>query len=162
MLSRLPQDDLDAVTRIELPWYGRVAAPTVLPVAETGSDEDAYLALLGRTLQRIRKRFLKINQTALADRVGVDLTTISRWENGKTSLSAYDLTRLWRGLRRKEDDEPVPADWLLNPTDSMTELDRRIGQLSRVAAEAARAEAEAEQARRVGGGPRAQRGRPRA
>lgn len=136
-------------------WSGRTAVLTVLPVLPTEPDDDAYLVRLGRTVQRIRKRLLKVNQGELARRVGVDLNTISRWESGRTSLSAYNLTRLWRGL-------DCPAEWLMEPTDSMTELDRRIEQLRRGAAEAARADVEAERNLRAVGGRSAQRGKSRA
>lgn len=139
----------------ELVWSGRTAVLTVLPVLPTSPDDDAYLVRLGRTVQRIRKKLLGINQAEFARRVGVDLNTISRWESGKTSLSAYNLTRLWRGL-------DCPADWLMDPTDSMTELDRRIEQLRRAAAEAAKADVAAERALRAVGGKSAPRGRSRA
>lgn len=133
-------------------WYGRAAVLTVLPVPGTESDEDAYLNKLGRTVQRIRKRLLEINQAELGERVGVDLNTISRWENGKTSLSAYDLTRLWKGLK-------VPAEWLMDPTDSMTELDRRIAALRAIAAAAAQAETEADDGPPAAGGKGPRRGK---
>lgn len=136
-------------------WSGRTALLTVLPVLAAEPDDDAYLVRLGRTVQRIRKKLLKINQGEFAGRVGVDLNTISRWERGETSLSAYNLTRLWRGL-------DCPADWLMDPTDSMTELDRRIEQLRRAAAAAARADVADELARRAGAGRSARRGRSRA
>jgi transcriptional regulator with XRE-family HTH domain len=139
----------------ELVWSGRAAVLTVLPVLPTSPDDDAYLVRLGRTIQRIRKKLLMVNQGELARRVGVDLNTISRWESGRTSLSAYNLTRLWRGL-------DCPAEWLMEPTDSMTELDQRIEQLRRGAAEAARADVEAERALRSVGGRSVPRGRSRA
>ena len=84
--------------------------------------EDAYLRRLGQMIKLIRKRLRLGDQAAFGELVGRDKTTISRWENGKTSLSAYDLSLLQRAL-------DVPADWLLDPTDSLGELDERIEQL---------------------------------
>jgi len=138
MLSTLPKRNQPSESSTGLLWSASAAALTLLPVPGTESDEDVYLNKLGRTIQRIRKRLLGINQSALGERVGVDLNTISRWENGRTSLSAYDLTRLWHGLGKP------PAEWLTDPTDSMTELDRRIALLRAKAAAAAQAASEAD------------------
>lgn len=98
--------------------------PHTLPsMAEPrNSDEDAYLRRLGVMVQLIRKRLLGVNQTELGEAVHRDKTTISRWENGHTSLSAHDLSQLWAAL-------DVPAEWVLDPTDSIDELDRRVVQL---------------------------------
>lgn len=118
-------------------WSDSVGVPTVWLVPSTQKTtpgEDAYLRLVGLMVQRVRKLMLHESQEEFAGRMGLDKNTVSRWENGKTSLSAHNLTRLWRALG-------VPADWLLDPTDSVTELDRRIGEFQRVASEAARAEA---------------------
>lgn len=109
-----------------LPW------PTVWGVAER-SEEDAYLARLGASVRLIRKRFLRLSQDGLGQRVGRDKNTISRWENGKTALSAYDLVQLWRAL-------DVPCDWVLEPIDSISDLEARVSRLQRAASEAARAE----------------------
>lgn len=109
-------------------WPPYTAARTVLGVS---GEEDAYLLRLGATVRLIRKRLLGLNQEGLGARVGRDKNTISRWENGKTSLSAHDLVQLWTALG-------VPADWLLDPTDSLSELEMRVASLQRAASEAAR------------------------
>lgn len=92
--------------------------------------EDDYLSRLGAAIQSARKA-LKLSQAELGERVGRDANSISRWERGATSLSAYDLVQLWRAL-------DVDAEWLLEPTDSISELERRAAQLRRAALEAAR------------------------
>jgi transcriptional regulator with XRE-family HTH domain len=101
--------------------------------------EDDYLRRLGAVIRAARKA-RGWGQEELADRVGRDKNSISRWERGATSLSAYNLVQLWEALE-------IPADWLIEPTDSLSELDRRVAQLRRAAEEAARADVEAEQAR---------------
>jgi transcriptional regulator with XRE-family HTH domain len=119
---------------IPVVWSPRASAATfgTMPEREA-SDEDAYLLLLGNAIQRIRKRLLGVNQETLGERVGRDKNTISRWEGGKTSLSAYDLRLLWQALG-------VPAEWMLDPPDSITALERRVQALQRAASEAARDE----------------------
>src|SRR5690348_1813567 len=84
--------------------------PSLPSLPVVGPDEDAYLLRLGRTIARVRKHYAGLGQQELADRIGVAMNTISRWENGATSLSAYDLSRLWQALN-------CPAEWLLNPED---------------------------------------------
>lgn len=128
------------------------AVPTVWDVPEddpSPPSEDEYLLKLGATLKHVRRKLLKVNQPEVARRVGREKNTISRWENGRTSLSAFNLAQLWTALE-------IPAEWLLDPTDSVTELDRRIALLRRVASEAA-ASAAAEPRRRSGGGRAAPR-----
>lgn len=121
----------------------------------TASD-DEYLMRLGVTVKHVRRRLLRIGQVELGRLVGRDKNTISRWENGKTSLSAFDLAQLWNALT-------VPGDWLLDPTDSVIELDRRIerlrGERLAQAALAASQEAEEERRRRADDGAAGQRGR---
>lgn len=138
---------------LELVWSGSPVVDSVPFVPEI-SDQDAYLLRLGKTVQRVRKRMLGITGEELAAEVGVEKNTISRWENGKTSLSAHDLVRLWKALN-------VPAEWILDPTDSVTEIDRRTAQLRRAAEVAARADAEAVVSRRDAGGKTARRGTKR-
>lgn len=113
------------------PW---AALPIVRAVRE-GSEEDAFLTRLGASVRLIRKRYLHLSQDGLGQRVGRDKNTISRWENGRTALSAFDLVQLWRAL-------DVPCDWVLDPTDSISDLEARVLLLQRAATEAARAEVE--------------------
>lgn len=118
-----------------LMWPPFPAGPNVRRVPEEAtSEEDAYLLRLGNTIQRVRKKWTRVSQEALGDRVNRDKNTISRWENGKTSLSAYDLARLTAAL-------DCPCEWLVDPPDSITDLEMRIARLRRAAEEAARADA---------------------
>jgi len=110
-----------------LAWTDSDGASSVLRV-----PEDDYLRRLGAVVREARK-LRGWSQEDLGERVNRDKNSISRWERGATSLSAYDLVQLWQALE-------VPADWLLDPTDSISEIDRRIAHLRRAAAEAARAD----------------------
>lgn len=135
-------------------WSPSVAVSTVLRMVDSPadelSDEDAWLLKLGKTLSYIRRKVRHLTQEELAERMSIgDANTISRWENGKTSLSAHNLSRLWLAL-------DCPPDWLLDPTDSVTELDRRAAKLRRLASEAARQQAQVE-ARASGAGRRSRR-----
>lgn len=129
-----------------LAWTGIPDAFSVPAVAE-----DDYLRRLGAVIQASRKA-LGWSQAELGDKVGRDANSISRWERGATSLSAYDLVRLWEVLG-------VDAEWLLSPTDSITELDRRVAHLRRLAVAAAKRDVEVEQARRAEGDKAPQRGK---
>lgn len=129
-------------------------------LAWTGSDdgssfglvaEDDYLSRLGAVIQAVRKA-RRWSQAELGERVGRDANSISRWERGATSLSAYDLVQLWQVLE-------IDAEWLLQPTDSISELERRAAQLRRAAVEAARDDQAEAQARRGGAGAGARRGK---
>lgn len=113
------------VTDAELAWTGSADGFSVAPV-----PEDEYLRRLGAVIRETRK-LRRMSQDELGAKVGRDNNTISRWERGATSLSAYDLSQLWVALE-------IPAEWLLEPTDSISEMGRRIAQLRRAAAEAAR------------------------
>ena len=75
-----------------------------------------------------------MSQEDLADAMKVDKNTISRWENARTEPKAYDLARLGDVLN-------VPGDWLLRPTDSISEMDLRLDQLQRAAGVAETADA---------------------
>jgi transcriptional regulator with XRE-family HTH domain len=111
-----------------LAWTDSDAASSVAFV-----PEDDYLRRLGAVIKSVRK-MRDWSQEELGEKVGRDKNSISRWERGATSLAAYDLVQLWAALE-------IPAEWLLEPTDSISELDRRVAQLRRAAEEAARHDA---------------------
>lgn len=113
--------------------------------------EDEYLRRLGVAIQRCRK-FRKLSQEELGKLVGVPPNTISRWENGVSSLSAFNLATIREKLE-------VPAEWLLVPTDSISEIERRLADLRRDAVEAARLDVADEQARPAGAGRGVRRGK---
>lgn len=125
MSSSLFQHVSTRLVDARLSWTDRDAGLSVPFVAE-----DDYLRRLGAVIRAARK-VRRINQETLGERVGRDVNTISRWERGATSLSAYDLARLWEAL-------DVPAEWFLSPTDSISELEQRAALLRRAAVEAAR------------------------
>lgn len=99
-------------------------------------ERRAYRRRLGVNLERIRTTLTEYTQETIADELGVDTETYARWERGSREPKAYDLFRV-------ADKFGVPSDWLVSPTDSLTEIDRRLSQLRRAAEEAARAEAAA-------------------
>lgn len=134
-------------------WSRHMVALPIVDHVKEGSGEDAYLMRLGASIRLIRKRFLRLSQDGLGQRVGRDKNTISRWENGRTALSAFDLVQLWRAL-------DVPCDWVLDPTDSISDLEARVSQLLRVASEAARAEMAGAPDQPSGGAAAPRRGRP--
>lgn len=70
--------------------------------------------LIGKT--RLDK---DISQERLAEAAGVSLATLSRWERAINAPKSYQLGKLWKAL-------DCPPDWLLDPPDSMSDLDRRL------------------------------------
>ena len=89
------------------------------------ADRDDFQRSLGRTLYRVRRRLTKYrSQDSIAEALGVDGDTIGRWERGEQEPRAFELAMLC-------DRYEVPADWLLNPTDSGRELETRIEILRR-------------------------------
>lgn len=131
-------------------WSGRSAAGTVLPMPGSAEDENAYLRRLGRTIEGLRNA-RGWTQEQLAERLARDKNTVSRWENGRTSISAYDLVLLANTLGAQVAGG-LPPEWLVEPTDSVTELDLRIERLRQAAAAAARRAAEGGPDRPSGGG----------
>jgi transcriptional regulator with XRE-family HTH domain len=115
-------------------WHGARAVSNV-PDVPPLPDEDSYLRLVGRSIEAFRKA-KGLTQQELGTLCSVDKNTISRWENGKTSLSAFNLHLLTEHL-------DVDGDWLIRPADSITEVDARAAIVRRAAQEAARAAAEA-------------------
>jgi transcriptional regulator with XRE-family HTH domain len=85
-------------------------------------EREAFRRRLGWTLGAIRRRLTPYSQQSIADVLGVDTETLGRWERGLREPKVSELVQLWRRY-------DVPAEWLLDPTDSITELDRRIGDL---------------------------------
>lgn len=138
--------------RPNMGWSGRWAVDTVTDVEAEEEARRAYRRRLGGNLERVRKQLTDYTQESLADALGVDIETYARWERGSREPRAYDLAQLAEKLG-------VPAEWLLDPTDSFTELDQRIAQLRRAAAEAARADEEEGQGPTAGDGKGAPRGK---
>lgn len=163
MLSTRPVYPQIAGVPVERSWSRANVAPTFLDVeAVAKAERVAFRRRLGVTLTRIRTELTEYTQATIAEELGVDTETVGRWERGEREPKTWQLSQ----LVEKYDLPPDVAAWVLFPTDSLTELDRRIAeirtaQLRRAAEEAARHEA-AEDDRRGGGGASARRGRSRA
>lgn len=102
-------------------WSDISAARTVPAVEQEdhSAERAAFRRRLGTNIARIRSTLTEYTQASIAEELGVDTETVGRWERGDREPKVYDLARLARAY-------DVPADWLLEPTDSITELDARI------------------------------------
>lgn len=116
------------------PWSDETAVVTFPDVVD---DEGrvAFRRRFGHNLARIRRDLTKFSQGDVAERLGIDAESYGRVERGTREAKAYEMVIIADMLG-------VPADWLLDPTDSLAELDRRLALLRRAAAEAARGEGE--------------------
>lgn len=135
-------------------WSDRTRLPTVLLMAGTDGARTAFRRRLGQSIAAFRAAHGDTQQ-ALADYLEVDLETVGRWERGSREPKAYELNRIAARYL-------APPDWLLNPTDLLSERDARAELLRQVASEAARADVADALRRRGGGGTSPQRGRARA
>lgn len=109
-----------------------------VPYADDGLDEDAYKKKVGAVITELRlARGIK-RQPDLAVLVNVSPRTVSRWENGHTAPTAWDLRTLSDQLR-------VPVGVFLDPP---TYLDLDELQISYAAEATLRREMLKRQARR--------------
>lgn len=105
---------------------------------EEDGERGDYKRRLGFTLSRLRTALdPALTQERVAEALGVDAETVGRWERGDREPKAYDLHRLATLYQ-------APPEWLLAPSDSLSEVDARLAWLRREAAEAAQRAVEAE------------------
>jgi len=84
-------------------------------------DEMGYRVRLGQVIAEVRT-LEHVTQGDLAERIGRTPAAISRWENGHTLPTAFDLRRISEALR-------MPPDLLLfPPARQMTEIELRLRQ----------------------------------
>lgn len=85
-------DDFDSVT---LPHAGQVYVSTKKPtlMVDTERTEEAVVLRVGRNIKE-RRSALGLTQAQLAERLGVDTETLSRFERGKHSPTLKNLVRL--------------------------------------------------------------------
>lgn len=98
-----------------------LSAPHAVPsliVVGTVEDEDNFALRLGSLIAKLRLD-RDMGQEKLAELLQVDKSTLSRWERGLNPPKAYQLQRIAMALG-------CPAEWLLNPPDAMSDLDRAI------------------------------------
>lgn len=114
--------------------------PTFPGMAQEDGERAAFRVRLGMNLQRVRRRYTTYTQATIAAKLGVNPDTVGSWEKGDTEPQAWELAEMIRRYK-------VPCEWLVDPTASVTLLDRRIAQLRRAASEAARDDVEGEPGR---------------
>lgn len=96
MLSRVPVTNIAAESAALVIWPYGYAAPTLraVPKRPMADPERAdYLLRFGNTLRRIRKAAGKTQQE-VADKLKVDVQTVSRWENGHFPPDAWELAQM--------------------------------------------------------------------
>lgn len=134
-------------------FTGIGALVTFPPVAGSDGERTVYRRRLGQNIAAFRTAFGE-KQQELADYLGLEVETVGRWERGSREPKAYELHRIAERYG-------LDADWLLNPTDSLSERDARAASLRRVAAEAAQAFVAGEQDPPNGAGRSPRRGKAR-
>lgn len=105
---------------------------TLAHVPDSGGElpRDEYLARLGVVLREARKA-ADYTQIEMAEWIGVNAGTFTRWEDGRNGISAYDLARL---INRYG----IDPDLALNPPASLVEVRRRLSEMAERAADAVR------------------------
>lgn len=104
----------------DLRWSGENAPSNVVPMPGTSAARAVFRKQLGYTLARCRE--LKgLTQEAAASELRVNTQTLSRWETGTHECKPYDLHRLAKLY-------DAPPEWLIYPSDSLTEWEIRIAQ----------------------------------
>lgn len=91
-----------------------------MPVAGSDADRSAFKKRLGYTLQKCRE-IAGLTQEEVAPQLSVNVQTLSRWETGTHECKPFELAQMWKLYE-------APAEWLLDPSDSITEWDLRIAQ----------------------------------
>jgi transcriptional regulator with XRE-family HTH domain len=94
---------------------------------------------LGKRLRRLREN-IGITQEKLAEKIGVSIMQIYRWEVGENEPSANHLIKLARALETTADyllggdDNPLPRNYLeeLSPTEQHLIALYRSGELKRL------------------------------
>lgn len=90
-------------------WSRHEGIPTVSNVGAAEAAERDYRRRLGKAIVQLRE-LAGVSQAWLAESVGRSEAAVSRWENGKSTPSAYDIRRLMEIFE-------APADLLLDPPD---------------------------------------------
>lgn len=104
----------------DLRWSGGSVPHTVMPVPGSDADRSAFKKRLGYTLKKCRE-LAGLTQEEAAPKLGVNVQTLSRWETGLHECKPFELSQMWALY-------DAPAEWLMNPSDSITEWDLRIAQ----------------------------------
>lgn len=123
-------------------WSGVVAAPSV-PDVPTAEEDRLFAERLANVLRELR-RVAGWNQEKAAEKIGTSLSSLSRWERGKSAPKGYDLGRVYRAYER------FGADWreFLDPPEVVVKnpVRDRLSELAREATRLAREDSKAEQA----------------
>jgi len=101
-----------------LGWSGRPTAPTVGGMAE-GTEEDREFALRVGALIAGQRLAQDLSQEDLAERIGVSVSTLGRWERGVNAPKTYQAGRVIRALG-------IDPMLFLDPPDVRSDMDRAI------------------------------------
>lgn len=122
MLSRVSDTPMHTVVPQDSRWSGHGPIRSLADMPDSDTDRIEYLSRLGTVLQ-LARRHIKMSQETAAQKMGVNPSAFTRWEDGRNSISAYDLVR----LIRLYDFDP---DLAVNPPSSKVEIRRRLGAVS--------------------------------
>ena len=127
MLSSRPFSYLAIGPRPNVAWSCRGRLSRLRTVdgrwdSDSDADRAAFRRALGVTLSRVRRELTTYSQDRIAQELGVNVETVGRWERGEREPKTFELHR----LAVKYD---APGEWFMFPTDSLSELDRRIERL---------------------------------
>lgn len=121
-------------------WSELIAVSNMEPVRRKDARErDAFKLRLGYALKEARKQAGLI-QEDVAEFMGIDNDTVSRWETAGREIRVYDLARL-------VDRYQVMGDLFLHPPERITDVEGAVrrSRALRVAWDALQASLEAEQ-----------------
>lgn len=140
-------------------WNDVRAPHSVRPVPKVRDEDREFALRLGNVLRELRM-VSGWSQEKAAEKVGVPVGTLGRWERGDHAPKGYDLGRLYRMY------EPHGArwEWFLDPPEVVIQnpVRDRLAELARGATALALEDLEAEGAkRRAASAQRAERRRRR-
>lgn len=101
-----------------LGWSRRLPAPTVAPMVE-GTEEEREFALRVGALIAGQRLAQDMSQEQLAERIGISVSTLGRWERGVNAPKTYQAGRVISALG-------IDPMLFLDPPDVRSDMDRAI------------------------------------
>lgn len=128
----MPSSRTDGQLPQSLRWENLRVVHIVADVQESDTTDDLeeYSARLGVVLQ-LARRSARFSQVEAAPLMGMSTASFTRWEQGQSKISAYDLARLVRLYQ-------FDPDLAINPPASKVEIRRRLGPVADAARGAVR------------------------